>query len=1001
MNRSITPMPPVNPDPFVPPAPLPNPPGADFEPSQKTYTNQGAFRYWCQQVIPLVYDDSLSYYELLGKVINYLNNVIKDVSSMESNVTALFNSFSQLQDYTNNRLIAITNDINTSYTSLVNYVNSTYKQLTDYVNQYFSSLDVQQEINKKLDDMVKSGEFQTIISPLITAQVSKDVTDWLDKNVSPVGSAVMVDKSLTISGAAADSKSAGSHIALPPGGTLGKSDGSAFTDYATLQDVPAGYYLVWCNAIKVLLPGIPDFNYSDNGSYLWLNWTKNADNKAINEPFAASGISYPGTIVTNTFQVFEFSFRAGRDVAYVELSNLPLDNSLTSADSPPVSQVVGLNIPFAPGGMLGSASGETYTDYTTLSDLPAGYYLMWCNAAKVLLPNIPGFDYTKNGSFLYLLWIKHQTNINFGQPFARGLIYWGYINTSVYGSFTFKYNPGNESYEYYRIDNQVVENVTDKNLPATADTIGKMMALVARKPLGDNTGNPYTEYSSLNEVPGGIYLVWTNAMRVLLPGLPEFDYNNDTIFSWLFWPKVIPQANIDQPFTPFAGYKYPAFVITSTEKIYFLSFQSSTGRLSWNKLLEGSTLPFEPGGTLGKPDGSAFTDYSSIEQLPPGYYLVWCNAVKVLLPNIPGFIYSNNGSYLYLTWVKNKQGIPYGKPFATDGLTYYGSFNTNLGAYFTFAYSGSMKNFAYYRLDNQPVEAQLVTVQNNLDLLKDSVDNIKATTELISPSGNKYTLSVTDTGELITIPVIPSKISIIGNSLLLGFSTFGMAASSYQHDYAYLLKQALPGVTIEKQSGTTFEGSTTTQLADDWINNTLNPTVIDNSVQLVIIQLGDNVNTDAKRNVFKTSCKKLILACKKKFPKARIAWAYGWYKNPVVTQTIQDACDETGAINIDFINTGETAHIGDIYHPEQSTTVNYTVDSFDVISPTRVAIHFTVSDTLYTVTVDCDSFTSSGGTNIAITGKNQIIVNAGVASHPNDAAFDYIADTMLKKLGIR
>lgn len=33
-------------------------------------------RYWVQKVLPLVYDDSLSYYELLNKVVHKLNEVI-------------------------------------------------------------------------------------------------------------------------------------------------------------------------------------------------------------------------------------------------------------------------------------------------------------------------------------------------------------------------------------------------------------------------------------------------------------------------------------------------------------------------------------------------------------------------------------------------------------------------------------------------------------------------------------------------------------------------------------------------------------------------------------------------------------------------------------------------------------------------------------------------------------------------------------------------------------
>lgn len=47
----------------------------------------GAFRFWCQKVLPAVYDDSLSYYELLCKVIAYLNEVIT-VTNTQSDAIA-------------------------------------------------------------------------------------------------------------------------------------------------------------------------------------------------------------------------------------------------------------------------------------------------------------------------------------------------------------------------------------------------------------------------------------------------------------------------------------------------------------------------------------------------------------------------------------------------------------------------------------------------------------------------------------------------------------------------------------------------------------------------------------------------------------------------------------------------------------------------------------------------------------------------------------------------
>ena len=192
---------------------------ANFTPSFENYTGQGKFRFWCQTVLPLIYDDSLSYMELLNKMVIYLNNTIQDVAAMETNVDALLTAYNNLQEY---------------------------------VNDYFDNLNVQSEINHKLDVMAEDGSLSTLIQPFIDAglpglvstdlpgvvenqiggvvasqigdvvedqiggvvatQIPSQVTGWLNENVTPVGSAVVVDSSLTVSGAAADAKVTGRKI---------------------------------------------------------------------------------------------------------------------------------------------------------------------------------------------------------------------------------------------------------------------------------------------------------------------------------------------------------------------------------------------------------------------------------------------------------------------------------------------------------------------------------------------------------------------------------------------------------------------------------------------------------------------------------------------------------------------------------------------------------------------------------------------------------------------
>ena len=90
------------------------------------------------------------------------------------------------------------------------------KQLQDWINSWFDNLDVQDELNKKIDSMVQDGSFGRLLHQTFDEQINQQttsaVTKWLVANVTPAGSAVVVDKSLSIDGAAADAKATGENI---------------------------------------------------------------------------------------------------------------------------------------------------------------------------------------------------------------------------------------------------------------------------------------------------------------------------------------------------------------------------------------------------------------------------------------------------------------------------------------------------------------------------------------------------------------------------------------------------------------------------------------------------------------------------------------------------------------------------------------------------------------------------------------------------------------------
>ena len=82
-----------------------------------------------------------------------------------------------------------------------------YKALHDFINQYFINLDLQTEVNKKIEEMRASGELLNLLKPTVSNEVSK----WLTSNITNPSNPP-IDKSLTAENAAADAKVVGERL---------------------------------------------------------------------------------------------------------------------------------------------------------------------------------------------------------------------------------------------------------------------------------------------------------------------------------------------------------------------------------------------------------------------------------------------------------------------------------------------------------------------------------------------------------------------------------------------------------------------------------------------------------------------------------------------------------------------------------------------------------------------------------------------------------------------
>lgn len=102
------------------------------------------FQVWCKCNFPFIEDtfEAMDYYSLLCKVVNYLNEVIKNLNINEGNIE---------------------------------YLNNSFITLKTYVDTYFNNLNLQNEVNNKLDQMATDGTLDQIINDQIFNELNTKV----------------------------------------------------------------------------------------------------------------------------------------------------------------------------------------------------------------------------------------------------------------------------------------------------------------------------------------------------------------------------------------------------------------------------------------------------------------------------------------------------------------------------------------------------------------------------------------------------------------------------------------------------------------------------------------------------------------------------------------------------------------------------------------------------------------------------------------------------------
>lgn len=129
------------------------------------------YRWFCQKVLPLVYDESLSYYEVLCKLTDY----ILKLSQSELDLEAQFDEFKSRQD-----------QLEAQFSELVNQ----WAAYTNQMNLNFAKLSA--EVKGELTEMaglleaIKNGEYVDLYLDSIKSYIDENLQNFVADLVSYV-----------------------------------------------------------------------------------------------------------------------------------------------------------------------------------------------------------------------------------------------------------------------------------------------------------------------------------------------------------------------------------------------------------------------------------------------------------------------------------------------------------------------------------------------------------------------------------------------------------------------------------------------------------------------------------------------------------------------------------------------------------------------------------------------------------------------------------------------
>jgi len=251
----------------------------------------------------------------------------------------------------------------------------------------------------------------------------------------------------------------------------------------------------------------------------------------------------------------------------------------------------------------------------------------------------------------------------------------------------------------------------------------------------------------------------------------------------------------------------------------------------------------------------------------------------------------------------------------------------------------------------------------------------------------------------------PSEVAVLGNSLLMGNVTFGLSASDSTKDYFYQLDSAFrqrnPDCVSKRIMAKRIENSVSDSDVRLSISENITPN-ISPATDLVIIQLGDNIDTEDELRRMQNTVGAIYDSICTVASQAKVVWVGEWYSTEEKQKLLKEMAVLYGAqfIDISDLNTEKNqGRVGDVvtYADDRVQCVHYKKYS---VSGDTVTITFEENDRLYTSSVAVVEYHDyADESRIDIVGRQGIVTEEFAATHPSDRGFKLVAERILTELG--